>query len=206
MWRSLRFVLHCSREQTRESRAESTVKCILAQIREDLRGACKGNRPLQEAVNLILVLAELLLQRTGRWSLGTAGRHSHWDFRRQQQLLVGCIRITEICKFSDFTFGCSLNMGARASLFMGLPSDAAGLIGLSKCIISYGEEEFICAPLFLLWYPHLSVLAPFCTLSSRSKGAYKRSAHTTHHWAENVEGCSLCWGCSIVLRALVWFW
>lgn len=80
MWRRLRFVLHCSREQTRESRAESTVKYILAQIKEDFRGACKGNRPFQEAVNLFLVLAEFLLQRTGNWFLGTVGWHSHWNF------------------------------------------------------------------------------------------------------------------------------
>ena len=34
---------------------------------------------------------------------------------------------------------------------------AAGLTGLSKCVISYGEEEFICAPLFLLGTPSFSL-------------------------------------------------
>ena len=127
-------------------------------IKEGFRGACKGNRPFQEAVNLFLVLAEFLLQRTGDWFLGMVGWYSHWDFR-QQWLLTDCIRITKICKFSAFIFDYSLNMGTRMSPFLQAfwVMLAAVLTGLSKCVISYGEEEFICAPLFLLGTPSFSL-------------------------------------------------
>ena len=123
-------------------------------IKEGFRGACKGNRPFQEAVNLFLVLAEFLLQRTGDWFLGMVGWYSHWDFR-QQWLLTDCIRITKICKFSAFIFDYSLNMGTRMSpFFTGLLSDACCRFDrtFQMCHFLWRGRVYLCST-FPTWYP-----------------------------------------------------
>ena len=91
---------------------------------KDLRGACKGNRPSQGLAHLCLVLAEVLLKRTGVGSWAWLGDTSTGilDNISDYWLIVSA---SELQKYAN-SLASPLDLlihsvGARASAFLKFP-------------------------------------------------------------------------------------